>query len=239
MGETKSPHAGHRKRLLTKIQDGKVEEHEYLEGLLFFAIPRVNTNELAHRLLDTFGSIKGIFDASFERLKQVKGVGDSVASFLMIIGKMVQSYHAEEDVKTFPRKFELGKFKKYVQIYYENEEVEVLDFYLLKGDGTILQRNRFSSQEIDLVKVKSDEVMKLFIAKEVAGVVMVHNHLTGTCCPSEKDELTTKKMQLLCEFANVRLCDHLIYSPTGVYSFYESRRLEEINQKFSTKALFL
>jgi DNA repair protein RadC len=238
MDEKTSPHAGHRKRLLAKLESGTLQEHEYLEGLLFFVLPRVNTNEIAHRLLATFGSVKGILEARIEDLKKVKGIGDNAASFLFLIGKMVQSYHASEDVKIFPRKFELCTFKSYIQSAYANEPLEVLDFYLLKKDGCILRRHRFSSMEVDLVKVKSDEVMKLFIGKDIAGVVMVHNHLSGTCCPSEQDELTTKKIKVLCDFANIHLCDHLIYSPTGIYSFYESRRLDEINQTYSAKVLF-
>ena len=55
-------HDGHRERLRKKFKEGNIEDHELLELLLFFSIPRVNTNEIAHRLIEKFGSVNGVFD---------------------------------------------------------------------------------------------------------------------------------------------------------------------------------
>ena len=72
MENKKHNHYGHRQRIYDKFQnDGMLHEHELLEMLLFNAIPQKNTNDLAHRLLAEFKSIRGVFDASIEELQKV------------------------------------------------------------------------------------------------------------------------------------------------------------------------
>ena len=81
-------HAKHRERLKNRFAtqglDG-FESHQVLELLLFYAIPRVDTNPIAHRLLDRFGSITGVLEASPEELKDIEGIGDNAANFLKLI----------------------------------------------------------------------------------------------------------------------------------------------------------
>ena len=70
-------HEGHRKRMLERLAQGgeNLQEHELLEILLFNAIPRKNTNEIAHNLLNAFGNIDGVFGAEFSQLSEIEGVG--------------------------------------------------------------------------------------------------------------------------------------------------------------------
>ena len=81
-------HEGHRKRLRQKFMSGKelFKEHELLELLLSYSIPRKNTNELAHLLLDTFGSLQNVLNADSELLSSVDGIGENSACFLSLVG---------------------------------------------------------------------------------------------------------------------------------------------------------
>ena len=56
--------------------------HEVLEQLLFEAIPRVNTNETAHLLLNEFGSLENVLRASVDDLKKVQGIGEVAAEYI-------------------------------------------------------------------------------------------------------------------------------------------------------------
>ena len=62
---------------------------------------------------------------------------------------------------------------------------------------------------------------------------MVHNHPFGEAVPSDADDTMTKNCQLLCSVNNRLLCDHMIYAPSGVYSYYLSGRLSEISKQYS------
>jgi len=81
----KNLHENHRQRLRRRYETAGLEtfeDHVILELLLFEALPRVDTNPIAHRLLDRFGSLDGVFSASEEELCQVKGVGPAAASVI-------------------------------------------------------------------------------------------------------------------------------------------------------------
>ena len=73
-------HDGHRDRLRKKFVLGGIDgwpHHEVLELLLFYAIARRNTNDIAHRLIEKFGSFNGVFEAPLAVLKDVDGIGES------------------------------------------------------------------------------------------------------------------------------------------------------------------
>ena len=88
-------HDGHRKRVIdTFLQNGMdgMHPHEILEMLLFYAIPRKDTNETAHLLLDTFGSLSAVFDAPYEELLKVNGIGQNTAALLKMIPQLARAY---------------------------------------------------------------------------------------------------------------------------------------------------
>lgn len=85
-------HAGHRQRVRQRFLKTGLEhfqDHEVLEFLLFYAIPRRDVNETAHLLLNRFGSLPGVLDASEEELCEIPGVGPSVAHFLNLIPEIL------------------------------------------------------------------------------------------------------------------------------------------------------
>ena len=92
-------HSGHRQRMRDRVKEGgldKLSDHEFLELLLYYVQPRVNTNEPAHRLMDTFGSISSVFERSEEALLKVTGIGPISASFLTLIPEICRRYYAEK-----------------------------------------------------------------------------------------------------------------------------------------------
>ena len=90
-----SLHSGHRDRMRAKfLQQGLegFQEHEMLELTLFYALPRVNTNEVAHRLLQRFGSLADVLNADYHALRDVKGMGESSAMLLTLIAQLSRQY---------------------------------------------------------------------------------------------------------------------------------------------------
>ena len=228
--EEKNAHAGHRLRLMEKLDSGTLCEHEYLEVLLFNVMPRQNTNDLAHRLLAEFGSVPGIFSATFKELCLVAGVGKSVASYLVCIGKFFRDYAAPK-TQTFPKTFDETSFCAYIKKAYANVPYEVLDIYLLDGESRIYRRKQFSTEALFSVSLDSEKFAQFLGEENPSGIVLVHNHPKGNMYPSEMDDQTTEKIQLYCSMHNLLFCDHFIYSPQGIYSYQLTERLEEIRQR--------
>ena len=227
-----SLHAGHRQRVYEKMQRDALADHEWLEALLYNAVPRRNTNELAHALLKRFGSVQGVLSATMDELQSVDGVGASVASYLHCIGHFYNQYK-KNDESWFYDVFSVESFLPFVKKRYSAFPYEVLDIYLLDADGRLLAREGFSVESIRTVQVLPEEITAFLLTKGAHGVVMVHNHPRGGAKPSENDDGVTKNLQMLCSIHNRLLCDHIIYAVDGIYSYYLSGRLQEISEKFS------
>ena len=232
-----SEHAGHRARLIEKLDKNVLEDHEMLEALLFNAIPRRNTNDLAHRLLAQFGSIKGVFDASMSELKSVNGIGESVAAYLYCIGQFYKKYY-EPNEQSYPEKYTSDKFVSFVKMQYAKITHEVLDFYFLNGVGDIIGWKRFTDKHEHHVVLNPALLAKYLMETKAEGVVAVHNHPVGTPFSSEYDDEATSKMQVVCSIQNVLLCDHIIFAGGDVYSYYQSGKMKKISNDYSLTNLF-
>lgn len=229
-------HSGHRQRLMNKLDDDSLCPHELLEMLLFFAIPRQNTNPLAHRLLAEFGSLYNVLSASVEQLTSVKGIGGNTAAFLSCVGKLTQIV-GEQEQATFPPVFDTGTFYPFVKRTYQNLPYEVLDAFFLDPAGYIFRKRRFSTAQANNVQLKIEELNEALIKDSPSGVVLVHNHPSGNASPSEMDDVTTRKMQAVCSMQNVLFCDHIICGKSGLFSYYASGRIQEISKNCAFETL--
>ena len=89
-------HDGHRRRLKTEflIRPDAFPDHKVLELLLFYANPRADTNPLAHALIERFGSLTGVLDATPDELCKVPGIGEHASVLLKAVKELGGRYLA-------------------------------------------------------------------------------------------------------------------------------------------------
>lgn len=217
-------HSGHRQRLLKKFNDEILSEAEQLEILLFNAMPRRNTSDTAHRLLARFGSIEGVLTASMTELKEVDGLGDSLASYLRIVGT-----YLEKGVRSVARRidetFASKEFIESIRPKYEALKTETLTAYLIDKAGRIFKEYTFTEERDSLVRVSMRELVWLLQDSRPTGIVLVHNHPDGDVTPSEADDLSTRRAESICFAYGVAFYDHVIFARGVHYSYYQSGRL--------------
>ena len=155
-------HGGHRKRIYERVKNADLCMHEYLELLLFSALPRRNTNDLAHLLLSEFGDIWSVLSAPVEQLMLVDGIGESVACFLRTIGVIVEGLLSKQET-AYPTHFKMDTFPIYMQREYGTLGCEVLDVYVLDGEGKVCGRRRCSSLREKRVEVQIQWFMNLLL----------------------------------------------------------------------------
>ena len=226
-------HEGHRQRMLERLEsaEGSLQEHELLEILLFNAIPRKNTNELAHRLLSAFGSLRAVLGAEMAELKAVPGVGESTAAYLRIIG----IFYARAQLKEpeLPSAFSFAAFRPFLSERFEGAREEYVELYSLDGKDCVKNVRRFSSEKSFQASVDPKEISRFLVEAKPAAMVAVHNHITGPATPSREDDDFTAQLEILCSMHNVSLRDHIICSPEGVYSYFLSGKLNELSARYS------
>ncbi len=227
-------HEGHRQRMYEKLKNGdNLYEHELLEILLFNAYPRRNTNPIAHALLKTFGSISGVLSAEVDELCTVDGVGESVALYLKCIGKCV----LKEDKPKRPAVAVLKSyedFQTFVKLRFRGKQEEVLELYCLEKNGRIKKIFTYSTNDGNQVEVDTDRVANVIATVKPYGLLIAHNHLSGSSAPSANDDNFTGAVQLMCSMNNVNLHDHCIYAgDNNVYSYFLSGRIDKIKRNYS------
>lgn len=232
-------HEGHRQRMLERLkkaEDG-FEPHELLEVLLYNAIPRKNTNEIAHRLLAAFGSLGGVLNAGIDRLTAVEGVGESTAAYLRCVG-LCLSAAREEERKDVPSAYRFDRFSQYLFERLKDEKEEVIELYGVDFQGHVRYQSRYTSKAKDRVSLPPDAVTRFLLACDSPGVIVVHNHLCRNANPSSSDDIFTEEVQMLCSIHNIELFDHIIISPVEIFSYHMTDRLEAIKKNYSVESVF-
>ena len=226
-------HEGHRKRMLEREEEGALQDHELLEIILFNPIPRKNTNEIAHRLLATFGSLDRVLSAGEEELVRIEGVGKHTAQYLASIGELVTRV-ASQRAPT-PSAVSFGNFSSYVRERFSGLTEEVVDLFCLDKTDKIKHTARFASGDPRHVEISMDEVGRVLLSHRPFGVVVSHNHPGAPCRPSPEDDRFTAQLQLLCSLNGVKLRDHIIAGDDGLFSYFTSGRLEAMEKAYSVE----
>lgn len=230
-------HEGHRQRMLDRLNgDGAgLKDHEILEILLFGVIPRRNTNEIAHRLLDAFGSLKGVFSADREQLKSVEGVGEAAAAHLCCTGLCFKRIQGKEE--TAPALFNVATFSGYLQKRYAAFKKEVIEVFCLDAKDRIKQIKQFTSDEKEKAYAAPNDFAAFVLASKPASIVVAHNHPVGSNAPSRKDDNFTAQLRLFCSMNNIKFYDHFIVGAEGCYSYCLSGRMRTISNNFDLETL--
>ena len=229
MGDKKYPHAVHRQRVRKAfLQSGteSIPDRGLLEFLLFYAIPRRDTNELASHLLEEFGSLKAVFDASYDELIKFDGIGESAALLLSSLPEISKRYAGE---KVSPRAiYEPGEAESFVRALFEKSEKE--EFYIICVDaaGRAFACEKLASGDESSVKVDKKAVLRVAFENDADSVIFAHNHPKGETAPSKADtELTRDASRLLAE-TGIKLADHIIYGSSGCLSLASTAKFSNI-----------
>ncbi len=205
-------HEGHRQRLKNRfLNDGLsgFEKHNILELLLFYSIPQKDTNDIAHELLDTFGSLKGVFDADFNELIKVKGVKENTATLIKLIPQLSREYMLDEfdEEKVFDKAEKIGKYfiRKYI-----GEINEVVYMMLLDNGYKLLSVVKLHEGSVNSAKISPRQIMTEIIKHNASMVVLAHNHPNGVAVPSMEDVNTTYSLKSTLSMYDAKLIEHIL-----------------------------
>ena len=229
-------HEGHRQRMYERLTGkGKMEDHELLEILLYSCLPRVNTNEIAHQLLDVFGSLSAVFRADVKKLKAVDGVGEKTANQIYLFGRLMDRITSVQE-ESFPYAANFETLACFLKARFQTALREYVEIYSVKkSSGELMFCRRYTSDKAESVSIPAAEIAEFIATFRPREVILVHNHAYGSCAPSIQDDEFTNQIYLCFSLYGVELIDHCIVSPTGVFSYERHGRLAEIRKQFSAE----
>ena len=221
----KHRHTGHRERMKAEFLARGLEgwpDHRVLELLLFYTIPQGDVNDLAHELVERFGSLAGVLDASVEELKKVKGVGDHTAVFLRMLPAVLGRYqgartrlsaiiNSPEDAYAWLESYFFGA---------RNEMVYVL---CLDGKRQVLGVRKVAEGSIELAEVNTRRIAEEAIGLRAAQIYVAHNHVSNLSLPSQEDWLTTDVLRDALSPIGIELIDNLVFVDGDMVSMKDSK----------------
>lgn len=211
-------HSGHRQRLKARFMEEGLENfpaHNILELALFYTNRRQDTNEIAHLLINRFGSFAGVCDAPVQSLCEVPGVGPETAKFLKLIPELARAYETSKTENITV----IDTPKKAISFFaprFIGKNVECFMVAFMDGRGELLNCRTFAEGTDSKVIMDVSKILVEALGIHARAVILAHNHPNGFCAPSAQDIAMTDNAARLLNEVNVKLCDHLIFSKDDV-----------------------
>lgn len=203
-------------------------DHEVLELLLYYCIPRRDTNEIAHFLLEQFGSLNAVFEADPADLEAVAGVGEHSAILLTLVPAIARRYEMSA-IGNRPRLDSTAKAGAYAVALMKGLQVE--RFYLICLDAQCRVTYAALLQEgtINQAAVYPRMVVEAALRHRANSVIIAHNHPGGALKPSKADIRVTRAVMEAVKPLGIDLLDHIIVAERGYFSFAAERSMSEMD----------
>ena len=215
---------GHRERLRRHYLDHGMDalrDYEVLELLLFYAIPRKDTQPIARKLLSHFGSISAVLEADPQDLKEVGGLSDNAALLLRMMPALSRRYlvsRSEMGVVLNNTKA-TGKF---IVPYFHGETEEMVYLLCLDLKQKLIACRLLQKGNINTVSLPIRKAVEIALHTNAAAVILAHNHPGGVALPSNADYEATKQLSDALEPLGIPLLDHVIVADVDYVSLRDN-----------------
>lgn len=219
-----SIHDGHRERVMERfLREGLdgFTEVQALELLLFFSIPRGDTNPLAHQLLNRFGSLDKVLDAPVEQLTEVPGIGPKSARLIWMVKQMGRFYEITKarQETILPTIEDCGD---YLKAFFKGRKNETVFMLCLDAKMKVLRCREVGEGSVNYASVPVRRVVEMALEAGASSVVLSHNHPSGIALPSGEDIQTTRRVATALSAVEIALVDHIVVADEDYVSMVQS-----------------
>ena len=222
-------HEGHRDRMRRRYLEGGPDgfaNHELLEMLLYGTIPRGDTNEIAHHLLDEFGTIANLIEADPYEIAKTSGIGIKSAVFLSLLHELVCRYEGE---KREPKEAltSIARAVEYSSMLLAFRPTERFYAVFLDSRRQVVHTSKIAEGTISEAMVSPRLIVEKALRYQSTGVLLCHNHPGGNVRPSREDIELTVRLRNMLEPLGIMIMDHVIIGENQYFSFFENDMLTD------------
>ena len=185
------------------------DAHNVLELLLFYSIPQRDTNEIAHALMERFGSLAAVFDAPFDELIAVPGIKEHSATLIKLIPALSRRYAVEKN-KTSDALSSIDKIGRYLVNRYVGINVETVFLLLLDNKFELIECVKVHEGSVNSSAITLRRLVETALFKRASMAVLAHNHPGGVALPSSDDLFTTREVKRAFDLMEIKLLAHII-----------------------------
>ncbi len=222
----------HRKRVKERFRKeglDNFDEKHALEMLLFYCVPRQDTKELAFRLLERFGSIVNVLDATPEELEKVPGIGEGISTFLSFRRQLERYYRIKKDEKISTPLINVEDFGRVLAPKFFNRRNEVVYVLCIDGNCKMISCVFVGEGSVNSANVPTRKIVEICLNANATSVVIAHNHPSGLALPSQEDIDATKQLARAFHAVGLIFLDHMIFTNDDYISLSQSGYISGIN----------
>ncbi|GLI36394.1 RadC family protein [Desulforhabdus amnigena] len=219
---------GHRQRLRERFERSGFEgfhDHEVLELVLSYAIPRRDVKPIAKELMKEFGSLAAVFDAPRVSLEKIPGVGTNAAILINTIPRLMDRYQKDR-WKSTPTFNSTQEAAAYLSAHLQTERNEVFCILALTSRNALIAMERIQRGSVNRTAVFPRLVVEAALKHRATAVIFAHNHPGGDPTPSAADRQLTRKLKRILTDLDILVHDHIIIAGPNHYSFSENGGME-------------
>lgn len=217
-------HDGHRQRLKDRFRREGLDhfdEHQVLELLLFYCIPRKDTNPIAHALIQRFGSLSQVMEAPVEELEKVPGMGAGAATFLSLITAVGRYYLVNRTSQTEILRT-IEQCGEYLVPFFYGKRNETVYLLCLDAKCKVLCCREVGEGSVNSANVSIRKIVEVALNANATTVILAHNHPSGLALPSAEDVQTTRQVAMALDAVEVTLADHIVVADDDYVSLVQS-----------------
>lgn len=217
-----NPHEGHRQRLRQTFLSGGVSsmhEHQLLELLLFYALPRRDVNQIAHSLIDRFGSLYAVIHADPNELMR-EGLSENSAVLLNLAGVI-----APYSERALLKKTQFNNVDSVIDFSYRligHCRAERVCIISLSKSFCLLHYDIYECGSTSRISLPMRMVVESALRHGAVNVVLAHNHPSGQYLPSDEDITATRELQRLLGELDIILSEHIIVGYPCCYAMIKN-----------------
>ena len=215
-------HTNHRKRTLAKFSKQGAEvfyDHQLLEMLLFFCIPRKDTNPIAHKLLNKFGSLERMLYAPIEKLKEVDGIGERSAQLISLSAAIARNAEVKA-ASAYPLDSDFRR-RRYISSWYHARPAGTVAITLLDYKYRIIETVALSEGRTVRPEEYAYPISKAVNETGASYALLSHNHEDGVRYPSVEDVYLTCSIERSLSLRECHLLEHYIVCDGDVIAVSE------------------
>jgi len=218
----KNLHENHRSRVRKRFMENGLHgfaDHEVLELLLYYCYPRRDTNEIAHRLINEYGSLYNLFEADTQDIMRRCGTTQNVAVLISMIPKVANLYFRSKWGRDAIVMDSVQAVGRYAVSLFVGRTNEAFYIFCLDTSRKLNHVSLIAEGSLDETPVYPREIVSEVLKYQSTAVILAHNHPGGTSKPSRKDVEATRKLVEGLKFLAISVLDHIIVAGDKYYSF--------------------
>jgi len=223
--QSKTSYIGHRQRIKTKYEKSGLNgwlDYEVLELVLSYSIPRKDTKSIARELLLRFKSINGVLDADNRDLQSINGISKHTVLFLNLLKDVSVLYMEERmfrrDLLSSPQ-----VVYDYLKVSLKGLMDEGFKMLFLDNRNQLIAMETLKNGTVNQAIVFPRKIVERALYHHAVGVLIAHNHPSGSLEPSQEDQDVTKDIREALKTVDITLLDHIIIGGNEFFSFKENK----------------